>query len=394
MPRINLKNILILDGLRTPIGSPGKSLKDFTAAELAAVTFKEIVRRNKINPHFVNEVILGNTVSAGTGQNLSRQAVFLAKLPASVPALTINNVCGSGLQSIVLAAQVVACDDARLIIAGGAESATHNPFIVNKKEYDKIAPGDLVDSLIHDGLWCRMANKHMGELAELTAEEFHVSREAQDQYALNSHQKACRAQSENKFAQEIVAVALKEGEVFNRDDHPHKNFDLELLRYMPLAFKKEGGTVTAGNASIPGDGAAAVIVVSAEAVKKYKLTPRARLLSYATVALEPQRVFTAAILAVNACLKKGHISLKEIDLFEISEAFAVQAMVTRDRLKIPEEKMNVFGGDIAFGHPLGAAGARALVTLLHALHDQKKKRGLAAVCLGGGGAVAMAVERI
>jgi len=394
MSRSDSNNIFLIDGVRTPIGSLFKGFKSVSAVELAAATLREIVRRPTLNPVWVDQVIMGNAVSAGTGQNLSRQATVASGLPVSTPAFTVNHVCGSGLQSVVLATQAIKAGDCRLIIAGGTENSSQNPFIVRRYHSEKITTSDLKDSLVLDGLWCEMTDAHMGELAEFLAEEYHITRGQQDQYALESHHKACLAQEANKFAGEIVGILLKGGEILKRDERPRKNIDLEKLMHLPPAFKKEGGTVTAGNSCIPCDGAGCVVVASAPAVKEYKLKPQARILGYASVAVAPKLVFTAAIPAIRACLKKCGLSLKDIDLFEISESFAVQSIVTQSQLKIPEGKMNIFGGDVALGHPLGAAGTRILVTLLHALADQKKKIGLAAVCLGGGGAVAMAIERV
>jgi len=394
MSERNSKNIFLIDGVRTPIGSLFKGLKGVSAVELAATTIKEIVRRQALNPAWVEQVILGNTVSAGTGQNLSRQAAVASGLPVSTPAFTVNHVCGSGLQSVVLATQAIKAGDCRLIAAGGTENSSQNPFIVRRYHPENITTTDLKDSMILDGLWCEMTDAHMGELAEFLAEEYHITRGQQDQYALESHRKACLAQEANKFTGEIIGIPLKGGEILKRDERPRKDIDLEKLMHLPPAFKKEGGSVTAGNSCIPCDGAGCVVVASAPAVKEYKLKPKAKILGYASVAVAPRLVFTAAISAIRECLKKCGLFLKDIDLFEISESFAVQSIVTQSQLKIPEGKMNIFGGDVALGHPLGAAGTRILITLMHALHDQKKKRGLAAVCLGGGGGVAMVIEKV
>ena len=388
-----IKNIYLIDSLRTPIGNPYKGLKDFKAPELAALCIKEILRRNQLTAPLLDEIILGNTVSAGSGQNLARQAVGLAGLPVTTPALTINNVCGSGLHSVILAAQAIIAGDADMVLAGGTESVSHNPYLAFKNDEIKIEEKDFMDSLVHDGLWCSLTNKHMGQLAEALADEFHIHREAQDRYSLESHHKACRAQKDNKFRREMISVLGKQSTCMDRDDHPRVNVDLEKLRSLPPAFMKNG-TVTAGNSSVPCDGAACVLAASEEFIKINNGKPKAKILSYATVALDPEKVFTAGVKAVQECLKKADLSLRGVDLFEISESFAVQAIWTRQQLNIPEEKMNIWGGDVALGHPLGAAGARVLVTLLHALEDQKKKNGVAVVCFGGGGAVAMAIEMV
>lgn len=391
MPKINfLKNIFILDAARTAIGGTFKSLKNFTAPQLAAFAIQKIVRRNNIKENLINEVILGNTVSAGTGQNLSRQAAMFAGLPVTVPAFTVNSVCGSGLQAVILAAQSIACRKPQVIIAGGTESSSHSPKLIKNYEETK----EPLDSLIHDGLWCHLSHKHMGDLAEIIAEKFEISRPEQDRFAFESHKKSCRAQEENKFIKEIVPVAVAGNRVFAKDERPRKNINLENLASLPAAFKTSGGTVTAGNSSIPSDGAAVVLLASEEAVKENKLKPKARILGYASIAVEPQMVFTAAVPAVKKCLQDSALAIKDIDLFEISEAFACQAIYTKEELSIHDYKMNIWGGDVALGHPLGAAGARALTTLIHALDDQKKKKGVVSVCLGGGGAVALAVELV
>ena len=387
----SLKNIFIVDGARTAIGSTFKTLKNLSPAQLAAFTIKELLKRSKTEGVAVSEVILGNTVSTGTGQNLARHAAFLAGLPASIPAFTVNLVCGSGLQSLISGAQAICAGDAELVLAGGTESSSQSPYFIKKDAKEKTEE-NFTDSLIYDGLTCQLTGKRMGDLAEMIAEKFHISREAQDRFSFESHQRAMAAQAKGKFQNEIVSVKIN-GDIFNTDQRPRKNINLEKLAALPPAFQ-ESGTITAGNSSIPSDGAAVLLLASEAALKTYNLKPKARLLGYASVAIEPEMVFTASIPAVKACLKKCKLSLKDIDLFEISEAFAVQAIITQKELKIPQDRMNIFGGDVALGHPLGAAGARILVTLLHALRGEKKKKGLATVCLGGGGAVALIVENI
>ncbi|OGX27550.1 MAG: hypothetical protein A2787_09290 [Omnitrophica WOR_2 bacterium RIFCSPHIGHO2_01_FULL_48_9] len=384
------KSIYILQALRTPIGSPAKGLKDYSAAQLGSIVIKEIVRRSKIKAGSIDEVVLGNTVGAGTGQNLARQAAVMAGLPVSIPAYTVNNVCGAGLQSVFLAAQAIQAGHASLVLAGGTESATHCPFLSSAQGKDK-KPVAFQESLLQDGLLCPLTGKRMGDLAEWLARDSGISRQAQDRFAWESHRRAVEAQSGGKFRQEIVSVKMTADEFFKDDDRPRKNIKLETLAALPAAFVKNG-CVTAGNSSVPSDGAAAVVAASEEAVKKEKLKPLARILGYAAVAVEPQKVFTAAVPAIEKCLKQCRLSLTDIDLFEISEAFAVQAIYTQQTLKIPEKKINIYGGDIALGHPLGAAGTRILVTLTQALVQEEKKLGLVCICLGGGGCLAMIIE--
>ncbi len=385
-----LNDIVVIDAARTAIGSTFKALKEFGPSQLASFVIKGMLERNPSAKDAVNQVIFGNTVSAGAGQNISRHAAYLAGLPVTVPAFSVNNVCGSGLQSLIIGTQAMACGEADIVIAGGTESSSQSPYIVKKSEAEK-KDDNLIDSLVFDGLTCQLTDKHMGRLAEHIAKKFSMSRLRQDEFAFKSHQKACLAQDQGNFLKEIIPVDLGNGGILNVDQRPRRKLELEKLANLPPAFE-EDGTVTAGNSSIPSDGAAAVLLATKDAAKKHKLTPLARILSYCSLALEPQEVFTASIPAVKECLKKANVTLKDIDLFEISEAFAVQALATQHELKIPDEKMNIFGGDIALGHPLGAAGTRILVTLIHALKDQKKKKGIASVCLGGGGAVAIAVE--
>lgn len=386
------KNIFIVEAKRTAIGSTFKALKDFSAAELAGFAIKGTLDHSALKKDTVDQIIFGNTVSAGTGQNIARHAGFLAGLPVSTPGFTINHVCGSGLQALILGAQAIFSNEADIVMAGGTESASQAPYLVKRKDKEK-KEENLTDSLIYDGLTCQLTGKHMGNLVENIAQKFHVSRQVQDKFSFESHQKACLAQEAGKFNDEIVGVSLKSGEVFRQDQRPRKNIDLEKLNNLPPAFR-EGGTVTAGNSSIPSDGAAAFVLASQEAVKKYKLEPKARLLGYSSIALAPEEVFLAAIPSIEACLQKCALKISDVDLFEISEAFAVQAILTQEKLKIPNAQMNIYGGDVALGHPLGAAGARILVTLIHALMNEKKKRGVAAVCLGGGGAITIAIETI
>lgn len=381
-----LKDIYIVDCKRTAIASANRGLKNFTAAQLAAFVIDGILDKNKFAETSISEVILGNTVSAGTGQNLARQAVFLSGLPKTTPAYVVNNVCGSGLQAVVLGAQKILAEGDDFVLAGAAESATHNPQLVFQPA------GDPVESLLRDGLLCPLAGKYMGDICEELAKEKDISRQKQDEYSFESHRRACAARAAGKFDKEIVPV--KDGNsLFDKDERPRKNTSLKKLGRLPAVFS-EGGTITAGNASAPSDGACAFLLASSGAIEKNNLSPIARILGYVSIAVEPKRVFADGAVAINECLTQCGLSLDDIDLFEIVEAFAAQAVFTQQSLNIPKRKMNFNGGDIALGHPLGIAGARVLVTLIHALIDQKKKRGLAFVAFGAGGAIAMIVETV
>jgi len=381
------QDVYIVDAVRTPVGSTFKSLKSFSASGLVAIVLKEIITRYPNLKNNIDEIVLGNTVSAGSGQNLAREAVVASGLPVATPAFLVNSVCGSGLQSVIVAAQAVIADGLDIVIAGGSESASHCPKIIKEQGQEPI------DSLVHDGLWCAISDKHMGTLAEDLAKKYNISREAQDKFSFESHQKALAAQKTGKFEKEIASVKLPDGNIFKQDERPRKNISLERMERIPGAFS-EKGTVTAGNASAPADGAAVVLLASEKAVKKHNLKPRAKLLGYSSVALEPALCFEGGVKAAEQCLLKCKLKKEDVDIFEIGESFASQAIFTQAALEIPDDKMNVYGGDIALGHPLGSTGARMLVTLLSALHDKKKKTGLVAVCFGSGGAVSVAIERL
>jgi acetyl-CoA acetyltransferase family protein len=378
--------IYIIEGLRTAIAGRDRGLRALTVGQMSAIVFKELLSSAKIKKEAVDEVILGNTVSAGTGQNSARQAISLAGLPLTVPAYTVNNVCGSGLQAVILAAQTILSQNASCVIAAAAESATFSPQLVLKGK--ESSP---VESSLLDGLICPITAKHMGEICEMTAERNKISRQQQDQYAFESYQKAYAAQAQGKFRREIVSLSLPSGGGFADDERLARKTSLERLAQLPPAFKKDG-TITAGNACTPADGACGLLLASGDFLRQEKLSPRAVILGYVSVAVDPKGTFTSAIKAAEACLKKCKLSVKDIDLFEVTESFAAQAILTRQKLKIPSEKMNVWGGDLALGHPLATSGARALVTLLSALEDRKKKWGLACACFGGGGGIAMIIE--
>ena len=388
--------VFLFDGLRTPIGYPYRGLKEFSATQLACFAIKGICQRNKINKRWVDEVILGNVVAAGTGQNLARQAAIAAGLPATVTAFTVNNVCGAGLQAVILAAQSVALGKADLILAGGTESASQSPYFAKRSEAEnykkKIRELNLMDCLQYDGLFCQLTGQKMGELAQKLAHEFDISREDQDDYAFDSHRKACLAQKQGKFRKEILPLRNHE-KTIALDEHPRKTLERAWLDKFPPVFWT-GGTVTAGNSSPSCDGAAVVAVGSADFQKKHKRKPLARIVGYSSIAVMPENVFESTHTAIEACLKECRLQLRDIDFFEISEAFAAQVVLAERKTKIPRVKINAFGGDLALGHPLGTAGARILVTLLNVLRDRKKKRGLACVSFGGGGAIAMIIERV
>ena len=396
MPKSKRDNpVFLFEGVRTPIGYPYRGLQEFSAAQLASFAIKGICRRNRIDKRWVDQVIFGNVVAAGTGQNLARQAALSAGLPATVPAFTVNNVCGAGLQAVILAAQSVALGKAGLILAGGTESASQSPYFVKRQEAEnyekKIKELNPLDCLQHDGLFCQMTGQKMGELAQKLAYAFDISRKEQDDYAFDSHRKACLAQKQGKFRKEIIPLRNHEKTIY-LDEHPRKSLERAWLDKLPPVFWT-GGTVTAGNSSPSCDGAAVVAVGSADFQRKHKRKPLARIVGYSLIAVTPENVFESLNTAIEACLKECRLQLRDIDFFEISEAFAAQVVLAERRVKIPRAKINVFGGDLALGHPLGTAGARILVTLLNVLRDQKKKRGLACVSFGGGGAIAMVIER-
>jgi len=386
-------DVYLIDGLRTPIASPHRSLKTFTAAQLAGHVIREIVRRNKINKEKIDEVILGNVVAAGTGQNVSRQAAVLAGLPYGVDAYTVNNVCGAGLQAVVSGLNAIWAGTAQLVVAGGTESATHNPYLVKKSDEHALSKDVLKDSLHHDGLFCQMTKKSMGQLVEGLVRKHRISREDQDAYALESHRRACWAKENKKFADEIVPLRTSRFKKIDSDDRPRKSISLESLAHLSAAFAPKG-SITSGNASSPADGAAVVVLASGNAVKTYHLRPKARILGYRSVMVKPEETFEAAVLAIRECLEKYQLALEGVNLFEVAESFAAHALFTQRKLKIPKEKLNIYGGDLAFGHPLGAAGARILVTLLHALEKEKRQTGMACIAYGGGGAQAMMIERV
>ncbi|HYV18090.1 MAG TPA: acetyl-CoA C-acetyltransferase [Verrucomicrobiae bacterium] len=390
---------VITGAVRTPIGRFLGALKGLSAPELGALVVKEVVTRAGLNPADVEEVILGNVVSAGIGQNPARQAALKAGLPVTVPALTINKVCGSGLKAVALAAQAIKAGDHEVLVAGGMESMSNAPYLIKgAREGFRLGHGEMVDAMIHDGLWEAYENYHMGCCGENVAEKYGVSRQAQDEYALGSHRKAIAAIEAGKFKAEIVPVTLPQRKgppvVFDTDESPRKETSMEALAKLKPAFKKEGGTVTAGNAPGVNDGAAAIAVVSEERAKKGGTKPLAEIVAYASSGLEPKMVMMAPLEAVRMVLAKTGWKTGDVDLFELNEAFAVQSVALVQELGLKADRVNVNGGAVALGHPIGASGARVLTTLLYALQDRKAKRGIAALCLGGGNAVAMAIQLV
>lgn len=385
-------SVYIVDGLRTPIGSPHRSLKNFTATQLASEVIKEIIK-NSIDRSFVDQVVMGNVVSSGLGQSLSRQAALSAGLADSTNCFTVNNVCGSGLQSLISSVQSICLGDSRISICGGAESATHSPYFLKREKSDDFVSSDLTDSINHDGLYCHVSKKRMGDLVEGLADEYDVSRREQDQFAFESHMKACNARDEGFFADEIVSVKASDSKVVNKDDRPRQNINLDRLKRLPSVFKMNG-SITAGNSSIPCDGASALLLTSDEGINNFNGNLLGRILDYAVHFVHPDKTFESSLGAIDACLKKCSLTIDDIDLFEICESFAAQALFVKKELNISMEKMNISGGDIALGHPLGSAGTRILVTLLHALKRKKLKCGLACVSFGGGGAICIIVENV
>ncbi len=393
-----MNKAVIVSACRTPVGKFLGSLKGFQATELGALVVKEAVRRADLRPEQVDEVIMGNVLSAGLGQNPARQAALKGGLPVTVPALTVNKVCGSGLKAVALAAQAIRAGDHEIIVAGGMESMSNSPFLLRgAREGLRMGHGELVDSMVHDGLWDVYENFHMGCCGEAVAEKHEISRQAQDEYALGSHKKAIAAIDAGKFKPEIVPVPVpqKKGPPapFDTDESPRRDTTIEALARLKPAFK-EGGTVTAGNAPGVNDGAAALVVMSDERAAGTGRRPVAEVVAYASSGIEPKMVMMAPVEAVKKVLEKAGWRTDEVELFELNEAFSVQAVALLRVLKLRPERVNVNGGAVALGHPIGCSGARILTTLLYAMEDRKAKRGVAALCLGGGNAVAMAVRAL
>ena len=390
--------IVIVAATRTPLGSFGGSLSSVPAHKLGAEVIASLLQKTGVNKDQIDEVILGQVLTAGSGQNPARQAAIEAGLPYETPAMTINKVCGSGLKAVQLAFQAVACDDAEIVIAGGQENMSLSGHVLPKsREGKKMGSWGMVDTMVVDGLWCAFNDYHMGVTAENIASKFDYSRQAQDQFALESQQKTEAAQKSDLFRDEITPVNIpqRRGEdiIFDTDEFPrHGTSDDSLTKLRP-AFTKDG-TVTAGNASGINDGAAAVMVMSASKAKELGIKPMARIVSYSSAGVDPSIMGTGPIPASSKCLEKAGWQVSELDRVEANEAFAAQAMSVNDSLGWDKAKVNMTGGAIALGHPIGASGARILVTLLHGMERDKADKGLATLCIGGGMGVAMALERV
>jgi acetyl-CoA C-acetyltransferase len=391
--------VVIISGCRTPVGKFQGSLSDLSATQLGAIVVREAVKRAGLDPKQVDECIMGNVVSAGLGQNPARQAAIFGGLPPEVGAMTVNKVCGSGLKAVALAAQAIQTENSSIVVAGGMESMTNAPYLLPqaRKGY-RLGNAQIVDSMVNDGLWDIYNNYHMGITGENVAEKYGITREEQDEFALNSHRKALAAIKECRFKSQIVPVELapkkKGGEpvIFDKDESPREDTTIEVLRSLKPAFKKDG-TVTAGNAPGVNDGAAALVVTSAKRAKEMGASPMVRIVAQATSGIDPKWVMMAPVDAVRKIWQKTGWKNEDVDLYELNEAFSVQALGVMRELGLDPSKVNVNGGAVAIGHPIGASGARVLVTLIYEMTHRNVHRGIAVLCLGGGNAVAMAVER-
>ena len=394
-----MREVVIVSAVRTAVGSFGGSLASLSAQQLGAIVIKEAVQRANLKPEQVGEVIMGNVLQAGLGQNPARQAAIGAGLPIDVPSFTVNKVCGSGLKCVELAAQAIKAGDEDIIVAGGMESMSNAPYVTSNKARWGLRMGDskLTDEMIKDGLWDAFNNYHMGITAENIAEEFNVTREEQDEVSLRSQERACASNKDGSFKEEIVPIniKLKKKEfVFDTDEFPREGSSKEGLAKLKPAFKKDGGTVTAGNASGINDGAAAMVIMSADKAKELGLKPLAKIVSYASAGVDPKIMGTGPIPSSRKALKKANLTVKDMDLVEANEAFAAQFVECGRELGFDPAKTNIHGGAIAIGHPIGASGARILVTLLYALKHEKKTYGLATLCIGGGQGTATVVENL
>jgi acetyl-CoA C-acetyltransferase len=392
-------DVVIISGVRTPVGKFQGSLSDFSAPQLGAIVVREAVQRANLDPKQIDECIMGNVVSAGLGQNPARQAAIFGGLPPEVGAMTINKVCGSGLKAVALAAQAIQTGNSNVVVAGGMESMTNAPYLLpNARKGYRLGNGQLIDSMVHDGLWDIYNDYHMGITGENVAEKYGITREEQDEFAVNSHRKAISAINECRFKSQIVPVELpakKKGApalIFDKDESPRADTTIEVLRALKPAFKKDG-TVTAGNAPGVNDGAAALVVTSSIAAKELNAKPMVRIVAQSTSGIDPKWVMMAPVGAVQKIWDKTGWKNDDVDLYELNEAFSVQALGVMRELGLDPNKVNVNGGAVAIGHPIGASGARVLVTLIYEMIRRDVRRGIAALCLGGGNAVAMAVER-
>lgn len=394
-----MREVVIVSAVRTAVGSFGGSLASLSAQQLGAIVIKEAVQRANLKPEQVGEVIMGNVLQAGLGQNPARQAAIGAGLPIDVPSFTVNKVCGSGLKCVELAAQAIKAGDEEIVVAGGMESMSNAPYVTSNKARWGLRMGDskLTDEMIKDGLWDAFNNYHMGITAENIAEEFNVTREEQDEVSLRSQERACASNKDGSFKEEIVPITIKLKKkefVFDTDEFPREGSSAEGLAKLKPAFKKDGGTVTAGNASGINDGAAAMVIMSADKAKELGLKPLAKIVSYASAGVDPKIMGTGPIPSSRKALKKANLTVEDMDLVEANEAFAAQFVECGRELGFDPAKTNIHGGAIAIGHPIGASGARILVTLLYALKHEKKTYGLATLCIGGGQGTATVVENL
>ena len=391
-----MKNsVVITSAVRTAVGSLGKSLKNIQSSDLGASVIKGLLDKSKINKSEIDEVIIGQVLTAGLGQNPARQAAMKAGLPKEIPAHIVNQVCGSGIRSIASAFQSLKSNDSKVIIAGGQENMSLAPHAIHLRDGKKLGDAELLDTMIKDGLWDAFHGYHMGVTAENVAEKFQITRDEQDKFALKSQENALEAQKQNKFAEEIINfnIKSKKAEInFNKDEHPREGINLEALSRLKPVFKKDG-TVTAGNASGINDGAAAVMLMTSDEAEKRNIEKLVTIKSWASCGVDPSLMGTGPIPSSKKALELAGWDIKNVDLFEINEAFAAQSLAVLKTLSIPEEKVNVNGGAIALGHPIGASGTRILVTLIHEMIKRDARKGLATLCIGGGMGIAMCIER-
>ena len=390
-----LDDVVITSALRTPIGTYKGSLKDLSADKLGALAIKEVIHKSNLKPDQIDEVIMGHVLTSGLGQNPARQASIHAGIPVSKPAHIINQVCGSGLRSIVSGFQSIKLEENKIIVSGGQENMSRAPHSLFYRENKKLDETKLIDTMINDGLTDSFNHYHMGVTAENVAEKFEISRDEQDSFALNSQKKAQDAIGKKKFKDEIIKLQInnnKENVIFDNDEHPRNNLIIDDLKKLKTVFK-ENGTVTPGNSSGINDGAAATVLMTRKQAELKSIEPLVKVVSWASCGVEPSLMGLGPIPAVKEALNKADWNINDVDLFEINEAFAAQSIAVIKELKIPAEKVNVNGGAIALGHPIGASGTRILVTLIHEMIKQNKSKGCAALCIGGGMGIAMCVER-